>query len=144
MMNTIDELELRFQQIVQDIDVHPDVKQFHRCPQHDGGVHIEAIAGEFHYVVTERGQELSRIKSANPDDILYWLVSTVTCRVAQNYELHHREENRDGREVWMPYHVQLLAAIQPEWGDRQAAEYAEILRNNPRMISEHVDYTAHG
>jgi hypothetical protein len=144
MMNAIDELELQFQQIVQDMDVHPDVKQFHRYPQQDGTAHIEAIAGEFHYVVTERGQELSRIKSANPDDILYWLVRVVTCTVAQNYELHHRDENRDGREIWMPYHVQLLAAIHPEWGDRQAAEYAEILRNNPGMISEHVDYTAHG
>jgi hypothetical protein len=127
MINAIDELELQFQQIVQDMDVHPDVKQFHRCPQHDGGAHIEAIAGEFHYVVTERGQELSRIKSANPDDILYWLVSAVTGAVARKYELDHRDEDRDGRAVWMPYHVQLLAAIQPEWADRQAAEYAKWL-----------------
>jgi Immunity protein 63 len=105
MMTSIDELELRFKQIVKDMDVHPTFKEFHRYPQQDGAAHIEAIAGEFHYVVTERGQELSRIKSANPDDILYWLVRVVTCTVAQTYELHHRDENRDGREIWMQYHV---------------------------------------
>jgi Immunity protein 63 len=127
MITSIDELELRFRQIVKDMDVHSAFKEFHRYPQHDGRAHIEAIAGEFHYVVTERGQELSRIKSANPDDILYWLVSNVTREMAQTYELDHRDEDLDGREVWMADHVQLLAAIQPEWADRQAAEYAKIL-----------------
>jgi Immunity protein 63 len=127
MINAIDELELQFQQIVQNMDVHPDVKQFHRYPQHDGGAHIEAIAGEFHYVVMERGQELSRIKSVNADDILYLLVRDVTRQLAMQYELSQRDDSRDGREIWMPYHVQLLAAIQPEWADRQAAEYAKWL-----------------
>jgi hypothetical protein len=127
MITSIDELELRFQQIVKDMDVHPADKQFRRHPQHDGAAHIEAIAGEFHYVVTERGQELARIKSVNADDVLYLLVRDVTRQLAMQYELNQRDDSRDGREIWMTYHVQLLAAIQPEWGDRQAAEYAKLL-----------------
>jgi Immunity protein 63 len=127
MITSIDELELQFQQIVKGMDVNPASKQFHRCPQHNGAAHIEAIDGEFHYVVTERGQELARIKSVNADDILYLLVRDVTRQLAMEYELSQRDDSRDGREICFPYHVKLLAAIQPEWGDRQAAEYAKLL-----------------
>jgi hypothetical protein len=136
MMNAIEELELQFERIVQDMDVHPDMKRLHRQPQHDGSAHIEAIAGEFHYVVTERGQELSRIKSANPDDILYWLIRDITSAIAQKHELDHRDQDLDGRVVWMPYHVQLLAAIQPEWAERQAAEYAKILSSEDNRAED--------
>jgi Immunity protein 63 len=127
MINPIDDLESAFNQIVKTMDVDPSLKQFHRQPQQDGSAHIEAIDGEFHYVVTDQGQELTRIKSANADDILYLLVSDITGALARQYELTHRDHSRDGREISMPYHVQLLAAIKPAWGDRQAAEYAKIL-----------------
>jgi hypothetical protein len=53
MITAIDELELQFQQIVKDMNVHPASKQFYRYPQHDGAAHIEAIEGEFNYVVAE-------------------------------------------------------------------------------------------
>jgi len=92
-----------FRDLVNDFDIHPGYKRFSTIPQHDGSPHIEMEGDDYCFVVTERGQEYERIRSTDPDEILYLLVEGVTSIVATKFELENRVENQDGRRIWFPY-----------------------------------------
>jgi hypothetical protein len=86
---------------------------------------------EYCFVVTERGREYERIRSSDPDEILYLLVEGVTAVVATNYELENRVEGQDGRKIWFPYQQKLLHEMKPEWGLRKRADHKKILKTAP-------------
>ena len=60
-------------------------------PSEDGAPpHVEIDARGFHYVVVERGKEISRKSTARIDDLLYWIFDDVTFNVACDHEVRHR------------------------------------------------------
>jgi hypothetical protein len=130
-ITTVEGIGKRFRELVVDLDVHPYYKTFHTTPQHDGSPHIEKEGDKFCFVVTERGSELDRIRTKDPDEILYMLLEGVTSVIATAYELKNRVEGTDGREVWFPYQEKLLHDIKPEWGDRKRHEHQRILGTHP-------------
>jgi len=100
-------------------------------PQHDGSPHVERAGDEFHYIVTERGLELKRRTTSDPDELLYWLVSDLTWAMASDYELAHRAPSQDSRRLLFKKHVELLAAVNSGWSQRQQVEYERILVEHP-------------
>jgi hypothetical protein len=124
-------LRSRFKELVSDLDIDPYYTTFHTTPQHDGSPHIEKKGNEYHFVVTERGSEFERIKTDDPEEILYMLVEGVTFTIATQYELKNRIEDRDGREMWFPYQEQLLSNMKKEWGERKRSEHDKILKRSP-------------
>ncbi len=130
-ITTVEEIEQRFRELVARIDVEPFFKVFHATPQHDGSPHIEKKGDDFCYVVTERGVELERITTTDPDEILYLLLDRVTQHAATTYELKRRVEGSDSREIWFPYQEQLLCGLKPEWGMRKQQEHQRILASFP-------------
>ena len=121
----------RFGELTAGLDAHPSLKRFTTDPTHDGGPHAEYAGGVFAYVVTERGQELERRETLDPEELLYWLVSDVAGAAARRYELNHRRPGVDSRRLWFQKHVELLSGLRPEWGRRQQAEYDAVLRRHP-------------
>ena len=130
-ITTVEGIGRRFRELAADLDVHPYYKKFHTTPQHDGSPHIEKEGDQFCFVVTERGSELERIRTNDPDEILYMLLEGVTMVVATDYELKNRVEGTDGREVWFPYQEKLLYDLKPEWGARKRHEHQRILTAHP-------------
>jgi len=130
-ITTVEAIGRRFRELVADIDVHPYYKRFQTTPHHDGSPHIESDGEYFSFVVTERGQELKRVKSNDPEEILYMLLDGITQVAATEYELKIRVEGTDGREVWFPYQEQLLGALKPEWGLRKRREHERVLVEHP-------------
>ena len=126
-ITTVEDIGRKFRELVAGLDVHPYYKTFHTTPQHDGSPHIEKEGDTFCYVITERGQEFKRIRTTDPDEILYMLLDGITQVVATTYELKHRVEGSDGREVWFPYQERLLGDLKPEWGLRKRREHEKIL-----------------
>ena len=53
--------------------------------------------GRFHYVVVERGEELSRDIASDMDDLLFMIFSSVTFSMACDFELKHRRKQEDTR-----------------------------------------------
>ena len=51
--------------------------------------------------------------------------------MAGRYELQHRVPGQDLRRMRFATHVELLTKLSPARGQRQANEYAEILREHP-------------
>jgi hypothetical protein len=105
--------------------------RFATTPQHDGSPHVERAGDGFRYVVTERGQELDRRTTGDPDELLYWLVSDLTWAIASDYELAHRAPDRDSRRLLFQKHLELLAKVNSEWSRRKRAEYDRVLAEHP-------------
>jgi hypothetical protein len=130
-ITTVDCIGRKFRDLVAGLDVDPYYKVFHTTPQHDGSPHIEKQGNEFSFVVTERGSELQRIRTTDPDEILYMLLDGVTQVAATAFELKNRVAGTDGREVWFPHQEQLLYDLKPQWGQRKRQEHQEILATHP-------------
>ena len=129
--DTLGDLRRAFATIVAPFDVHAGYKEFATSPTDNGGPHVEQTGPTYAFVVTERGRELERRETADPDDILYWLVAEVTRQVASKHELHNRRPGVDSRRMWFDHDVQLLSAIRREWGMRKRAEYDHVLEQHP-------------
>ncbi len=129
--NSISSLANKFKSLVDGLDVEDYFKSFHTTPQHDGSPHIEMNEGKFHFVVTERGSELERIKDLTSDEVLYLLFDGITQHMATTYELKNRKEGIDGRSVWFPYQETLMSNLKPEWGQRLKADHQRILEKHP-------------
>ena len=132
-MLTLDSIKSRFYELTRQVDA-PNAT-FRTTPGHDGSTHCECDDVAYHCIVTERGQEIERRSSSDPDEILYWLISDVTWGMAINYELRNRDTtsvNRiDGRRVWMPYQVSLLKKVDEQWADRKQFEHDAMLSTHP-------------
>jgi hypothetical protein len=93
--------------------------------------HIGVDARDYHYVIMERGEELSRVTTAELDDLLYCIFNDVTFDLAGKYELKHRVENQDSRRLIFKHQVELLSRLSPKWGELKAQEHERILEQHP-------------
>lgn len=93
--------------------------------------HIEFSAGQFHFVVVERGQELERKSSSDPDEILYNVFESVTFSMACHYELRHRRQGEDFRRQMFEKQLELLGQLSTTWRQRTRARLDEVLTRYP-------------
>lgn len=111
--------------------------------------HIEADARGYHFVVVERGQELSRVTTGDLDKLLYQVFQTITFSLACSYELKHRIETQDSRRLSFRRQVELISKLSHGWGLRLAEEHELILKKHPfddassvrARLSAHVGWT---
>jgi hypothetical protein len=127
----LEAVRAKFNAVVHGFDVHPAYKRFATLPTHDGGPHSEYDGSSYAYVITERGTELDRRETDDPDDILYWLVSDATREAAQKYELKHRASGVDFRRLLFERHVELMGYIRADWAVRKRTEYDRVLSRYP-------------
>ena len=93
--------------------------------------HIEVGGGQYHYVVVERGQEISRQSSADYDNLLYWVFAHATHNLAFSYELRNRIEDQDCRRIAFPKQIELLRKISAAMADQRSREIEAILLRAP-------------
>lgn len=108
------------------------VAGFQTKAQDDGPPHVEEIErGLLCYVVTERGEELQRRCTMDPDEVLYWLIDDAVSAAAGEWELRHRVDGQDSRRLRFAKQVELLGVLSAEWAARKQRELDEILRRFP-------------
>ena len=110
-------------------------RAFHTSPANDGSVHLELVGNTYHYVVTERGVELRRRSTDDPEDVLYWLVADLAWAMAADYEVTHRKRGEDFRRLLFATQLDILRRVKLEWAKRRQDEQEEILRNHPFVDS---------
>ncbi len=134
-MDPLDTLQAEFNRYRQQLTPHANPFTIPTRPSHDGAPHIEYSHNAYHFIVTERGQELERRTSAEIDDVLYWLLSGDTFGMACRHELAHRREGIDGRRVIFHRQVALLQQLNPDWAVRKQTEIDAILTQHPFVDS---------
>lgn len=87
--------------------------------------------GRYHYVIVERGEELSREIAADTSDLLFMIFSAVTFSMACEYELRHRRKNEDPRRQLFSKQLELLGLLREEWKMREQKEQEPILQRHP-------------
>ena len=104
---------------------------FSTHPTGFGDPHVEKLDDAYAYVVLERGHEIERRVTQDPDELLYWLVSDLTWSMASEYELSHRSGNADFRRLLFRKHLELLSRANPKWSEAKRIEYDSVLRAHP-------------
>ncbi|MBV9931922.1 MAG: hypothetical protein JO013_13395 [Alphaproteobacteria bacterium] len=99
-------------------------------PRHDGSAHLE-IGEAYDWVVTERGQELERRRTTDPDELLYWFLCGLTSSMASDHEVRQRRSGEDPRRQLFAKEVALLEKLSPGWAARRRREQAETLARYP-------------
>jgi hypothetical protein len=130
-MKSMSAIKSRYHSIARQLGAPTAHVHFATTPQHDGSPHVERAGDGFRYLVTERGQELERRTTSDPDELLYWLVSDLTWAMASDYELAHRDTNRDFRRLLFTKHLELLAEVNSGWSQRKQVEYDRVLVEHP-------------
>ena len=134
---TLNVISEHYHAIAEKLAASPRHVHFFTTPQHDGSWHVERNANEFHYVVTERGIEIQRRKASDAEEILFWLVSDLTFRMATEWEVEHRIEGQDFRRQLFRKQVELISSVSEEWARRtmnlQDSRQESILRSNRRV-----------
>ncbi|HEV2862289.1 MAG TPA: Imm63 family immunity protein [Pyrinomonadaceae bacterium] len=93
--------------------------------------HVEVDSRGYHYVVVERGNELTRVTTDDLDELLFNIFEAVTFSLATRHELTHRVEGQDFRRLLFGRQVGLLSALSPRWGEREALSHDAVLRRHP-------------
>ena len=96
-----------------------------------GEPHIEVHESEYHYVVSERGEEFKRQRTKDPDELLYWMISNITRKMASDWELANREVGKDSRRLLFQRDIDLLKTINVDWAERKRTQYNEVLKSHP-------------
>lgn len=100
-------------------------------PQDDGSPHVEYDNGEYHYIVTERGLELSRRSTPKLSEIVFWAVSDMTFWMGVVYEFANRVDGQDVRRVIFAKWLELMKRAGPSFTIRLETHIAETLERNP-------------
>lgn len=130
-MKSIETIKSHYYRIAKQLNAPKKYVRFAKTANHDGSPHIEFVNDKYYYVVTERGVELERKQTTDPDEILYWLISDITFYMSSDYELNHRIESEDCRRQLFKKDVELLNGIESHWAEKKKKEYESILKTNP-------------
>lgn len=119
-------------QRVKDLAYQLGREDFFVCtePSGDGSPYIE-IFDAYHFVIEERGVELERRITNDPDELLYWIMCGLTAAMAWDYEMQNRREGEDSRRQAFPKDVELLCRLSSHWADLKRQEYSKILGAHP-------------
>lgn len=102
-----------------------------KSPTHTGAAHAEIVNGKYHYVVTERGNELERKIAQSEDELIYWFTSDSTFSMACAWELQHRKENEDFRRQLFSKQVELFHRADPKRATQMQTYHEQVLIENP-------------
>jgi hypothetical protein len=128
---TLNEIKTEVSRLAAQIGAPVDLLPTYGYSDDSARPHIEVDSRGYHYVVVERGEELSRVTTVELDELLYCIFKDVTFDLAGKYELKQRVENQDSRRMIFKHQVELLSRLSPEWGEMKAQEHKRILEQHP-------------
>lgn len=79
--------------------------------------HVESGREQLHYVVVERGQELDRRSTPDPNVLLWWIFEAVTFSIATDWESRRRNPSEDFRRRLWAKQLVLLHELNPIWAE---------------------------
>ncbi len=104
-------------------------------PSGFGEPHLEISDDYYHYVVCERGSELSRESFLDVDDFIYKFFEMVTSMVAGEYEQENSIIGEDQRVIRFSKQIELMTQLNYEWGRKKEADIAETLKKAPYSVN---------
>ena len=94
------------------------------------GVYVFADNQGYHYVISERGCELTHKVTDDVFEISFWVLYPLTLRMSFNYERKNRN-NHNSRQVAFEKMLEYLSTLGINFRKRGEIEIDEILKVNP-------------
>ncbi|PXW45073.1 immunity protein 63 of polymorphic toxin system [Erwinia sp. AG740] len=129
-MKTLEELRQQLIEIGEKLGggVHPNGHFI--IPDASDGMatpHLEIHDDKYHYVVCERGVELSRTITSSEDEILYWFVESSVSAIASNLAASECPPNGEFRRLYFKKQYELLKLVNPTWAEKKRKYFIDIL-----------------
>lgn len=90
---------------------------------------LEIQGQEYHFIVSERGFEITRKVTLSDDEILYWFVECGVEALASRYAALHSSPERPFRDVCFRKQYRLMLAINTDWATRKRQSFTARLRS---------------
>lgn len=130
-MNSICDVRKKVAELGQLIDAPQNKLYVFDVEGSDGRYHLEIHNDEYHYISTERGQELDKLVTKSFDELLYKIFNHITSSMAFSYERDNRVLNKDCRRIAFAKKIELMSKINEQWGIKIEQEIAKTLQNSP-------------
>ncbi len=129
----------QIQDIINEYGKRIDLKKseliLRKKPSGFGEPHLEISDSYYHYVVCERGSELSRESFLDIDDFIYKFFEMITSMTAGEYQQENIVIGEDQRVVRFNKQIELMTQLNREWGRKKEADIAETLKNYPYSVN---------
>ena len=100
-------------------------------PQPDGTPYLKICEDKYEYIFEERGFVFEKRETQDFNLLCYWIMGKVIFNLASSYELSHRMSGQDFRRVLFSKELELMNALNPEWGKILDNDIKDILKNAP-------------
>lgn len=132
-MMTISQLKLFVEELAQKFDITPDHYYLPTFGYSQDGARPAIFVNQkgFHYVIVERGEVLREETSTDIHELLYWVFESITFALARDYELKHREMDKDSRRLLFSEQERLIGLIHVNYQERLVRKHQEILALHP-------------
>jgi len=128
---TLNEIKAEVNRLAAQINASADLLPTYGYSKDGARPHIEIDSRGYHYIVVERGQEMSRVTTDELDELLYHVFKNVTSYLAGKYESKHRIDSQDSRRLIFQHQLELLSLLSPKWSQIKAREHERILKQHP-------------
>ncbi len=120
-MISIDDVRKKVTELGQLIDAPLNKLYVFDKERSDGSYHLDFHGDEYHYISTERGEELDRFITKSFDDLLYKIFKHITSSMAFSYELNNRIPNQDSRRIAFAKQIELMSKMNESWHGSKTA-----------------------
>jgi hypothetical protein len=127
-MKLLDDFEEEVKSIAKKIDAPEHLIPTFAISRHNGTPHIEITGREYHFVACERGTELSRQRTFDKKEILFWIFDAVTFSMANELELKNRRANEDSRIQLFEIQERLIGQIDPQFSEILHKKHQRLLK----------------
>lgn len=131
MADEIKQLQIAYNALCQRIDPMEGEYTILTEREDVGVPHVEFENGQYHYIVTERGLDLSRRSTADINEILYWMLYDLTFWMGSAYEFKNRVEGPDFRRMMFAHWLEQMQKADQAMADRLKLDIERILAENP-------------
>lgn len=128
---SLDEIKSEIDRLAAQIGAPDNLLPTYRYSIDGAHPHIDVDLNGYHYVVVERGQEISHVTTHNLDELLFQVFKDITFELACAYELKHRVQHQDFRRLLFQYQIELLSMLSPKWSEIENQEHEGILQDHP-------------
>jgi hypothetical protein len=127
---TLDQINREVDRMARRLGGPPGMRPDFGRSRDDGTPHIE-VDSAYHYVTCERGRELQRKSTSDPDALLRWIASDMARSIAGHLEAGTRRPHQDSRRQLFRYWRERLASLDEVWAARLDDEISAILEKHP-------------
>ncbi len=131
MADEIKQLQIAYNALCQRIDPMEGEYTILTEREDVGVPHVEFENGQYHYIVTERGLDLSRRSTADINEILYWMLYDLTFWMGSAFEFKNRVEGPDCRRMMFAHWLEQMQKADQAMADRLKLDIERILAENP-------------